>query len=89
MKDAIVVLTEDQLRGIVADAVQQTLAKCGPRDGSDVMDADKCAALVGVHVKTLAKLINEDGLPTLRNVGKLRRFSRRAVLAWLDQRRTL
>lgn len=86
MKDGIVVLTQDQLRSLVTDAVELALAKCGPRDGSDVMDSDQCAALVRVHVNTLAKLIAEDGLPTLRNVGKLRRFSRRAVLAWLDGR---
>jgi excisionase family DNA binding protein len=85
-KSAIVVMTADELRGLVSEAVELALTKCGPRDASDIMDADQCAALIQVHEKTLAKLIEGDGLPTLRPVGKHRRFSRRAVLAWMDER---
>jgi excisionase family DNA binding protein len=88
MKDGIVVLTADALREIVSEAVTSALAKAGTRDESDVMDMDQAAALVRVHVKTLRKLIHEEGLPQLRPIGKLRRFSRREILAWMARRKS-
>jgi excisionase family DNA binding protein len=88
MKDALALLTADQLKTIVADAVELALAKAGSRDESDVLDMDGAAALVGVHVKTLRKLIREEGLPTLRRIGKLWRFSRREILAWMARRKS-
>lgn len=89
MKDAIVVLTADQLKVIVSEAVESALAKAGPRDESDVMDMDQTAALVGVKtVKTMRRLIQEEGLPTLRRLGNQWRFSRREVLAWMARRKS-
>lgn len=85
--EPIVMLTTDQLRTLVREEVSAALASTSPRDESDVMSCEQCAELVGVHPNTIAKLIERDGLPELRRVGKLRRFSRRAVIAWLDGRK--
>jgi hypothetical protein len=81
----IVVLKLDDLRTVLGEAVQQTLAKCGPPAEGDIMNSRQCAELVKCHVYTLPKLIAQ-GLPTLRPVGHVRRFSRKAVLSWLASR---
>jgi excisionase family DNA binding protein len=89
MKDAnaIVVLTAEQLKALLSELLDTALAKAGPKE-SDIMDTEACAAMIGVHPKTMAKLIRVDGLPTLRNIGNLRRFSRRAVLEWMARRKS-
>ena len=87
-KDGIVVLSAEQLRTLMAEVLDAALARAGAHDESDVMDMDQAAALVGVHVKTLRRLIHEEGLPTLRRIGKLWRFSRREILEWLARRKS-
>jgi excisionase family DNA binding protein len=87
MKDAIVVLTAEQLKGVIAEAVESALAKAGARQDHDVLSREQAAELIGVHPHTIPKLVREDGLPTLRRLGKLWRFSRADVMAWLARRR--
>jgi len=84
----IVMMTTDQLRALVREEVSAALASTASRDESDVMSTEQTAKLVGVHENTIPRLVARDGLPTLRRVGKLRRFSRRAVVAWLEVRKT-
>lgn len=88
-KDAIVVLTADQLKGIIAEAVEggvdAALAKVRAAEDSDVLDTEAAANLVGVTVRTLPRLVEEDGMPELRRIGNQRRFSRRQVLAWMAE----
>lgn len=81
-----VLLTAEELRGLVLDAVKEALADLRPRPEADIMDTAQTADLLGVHPKTIAALIARRRLPTLRRLGKLRRFSRRAVLKWLAKR---
>lgn len=84
--EPIVVMTGEQLRALVLDAVTSALANAAPADASDVLDCDEVATLIGVHPRTVPRLVAKDGLPTLRRIGKLWRFSRRAVLAWMETR---
>ncbi len=88
MKDAIVVLTSEQLEVIVSRAVTDALAKAGTNAQGDVMTCEQAAALIGVNARTIPRLVKANGLPTLRRLGKLWRFSRRDVLAWLAQRKS-
>jgi excisionase family DNA binding protein len=89
MKDAIVVLTPEQLRAIVSDAVTDALAKAGAGvTPADVLSCEQAAELIGVNPRTVPRLVRDKGLPTLRRIGKLWRFSRRDVLAWLTQRKS-
>lgn len=90
MKDAIVVLTADQLRGLIAEAVKggvdEALAKVRAAEDGDVLDTDGAAHLVGVTVRSVPKLVGEDGMPELRRIGNQRRFSRRQILEWMAHR---
>lgn len=52
---------------------------------SDVMTAEEVAELLRVSRPTLRKLIEKDGLPAI-HLGRLWRFKRSAVLAWIESR---
>lgn len=89
MKDAIVVLTPEQLKGIVTEAVEMALARAGEsRKTSDIISREQAAELIGVHPHTIPKLVRAEGLPTQRRIGKLWRFSRADVLAWMARRKS-
>lgn len=85
--DPLVVMTASQLRALLDEALTAHEAKrATTSEQSDVLSCEEAAALIGVHYRTIARLVRDDGLPTLRRVGKLWRFSRRDVLAWLAKR---
>jgi len=54
------------------------------KEKSDVIARSEAAELLGVHPRTIRKLVQRDGLPTLRRVGKQWRFSQRELLAWME-----
>lgn len=87
MKDSIVVVSTDQLRMLVREELEHALAKVVPHDGpNEVLSREQAAALIGVTTRTIPRLVKEKGLPTLRRVGKLWRFSRSDVMAWLAKK---
>lgn len=86
---ALVLTTPEELRELVAEAVRGELAKAVPRaEQGDVMTCEQVAELLGIHVVSVRNLVRLKGLPELGRIGTHRRFSRAAVLAWLDQRRS-
>lgn len=54
-------------------------------DGVDVLDEDQAAALLGVTAWTLSEQRKHGKGPPHRRVGKVIRYSRAAVLAWLAE----
>lgn len=86
-RDPIVVMTGEQLRAFVTEAVNAAVANVKAPDDHDIMNREQVAELIGVHFKTIPVMIKRDGLPTLRMVGSQWRFSRRAVLAWMETRK--
>lgn len=86
-RDPLVVLTAEQLRSIVSEAVDTALTKVGAYNDHDVMNLEHVAELLGVSTKTVRKMVTAEGLPTLRKVGKLWRFSRKEVQGWLAKRK--
>lgn len=88
MKEQPIVLVPlAELRALLADAIAEAVTKAAPRQESEVLNRKQVAALIGRNPCTIPKLVREDGLPTLRRVGKFWRFSRRAVLAWMEQQK--
>jgi excisionase family DNA binding protein len=82
--DGIIVATAAQLRAIVRDAVADAFAKATARDAPhEVLTLEQVAELIGVHHRTVPRLVRNKGLPTLRRIGKLWRFKRADVMAWL------
>ncbi len=89
LRDPIVVLTLEQLRTVVREEVAGALAKAGPAENeSDILDREQAAKLIGVTTRTIPRLVKRDGLPTLRRVGKLWRFRRSEVMAWLAAKKS-
>ena len=84
-RDPIVVLTGEQLRAFVNDAIREAMARAAAFNDHDILDMEQTAKLLGVSPQTV-KRMTKKGLPTLRKVGNMWRFSRRAVLAWAEKR---
>ena len=87
MKDSIVVISAADLRLLVREEVADALAKAGARDApGEILSCEQAAELIGVHPHTVPKLVRAKGLPTLRRIGKLWRFKRSDVMAWLAKK---
>lgn len=83
----MIVATPEQLRAMLRAAVEEVLAERERNERELVyLDVAQAAELVGVHPRTLRKLIATDGLPGVR-VGQLWRFPRHELIAWLERRR--
>lgn len=78
------ILTPNELRDLVRMVVREELAS-HRNPASEVLTAEKVAAMLDVHVKTVAKLVTRDGLPAHR-LGREYRFNRAEVLNWLQER---
>jgi excisionase family DNA binding protein len=84
-----VVISVEQLRALVREELADALAKGGPQDElHDILDREQAAKLIGVTTRTIPRLVERDGLPTLRRVGKLWRFRRTDVMAWLAAKKS-
>lgn len=81
---ALVVMTEEQLRTIVRDEVRTALRE-SPATSGDWVQADEVAAWLGVKRETLRTLVKRDGLPVHR-AGKAYVFKRAEVEEWIEQR---
>lgn len=86
IREPLVLITVAELRAVMADVVAEAIAKVGSRQESDVISRRQAAKLIGVHPRTLSKLVHREGLPLLTVLGKSWRFSRREVLAWVGAR---
>ncbi len=83
----VAVLTPEELHELVTSAVRAELAKVRPEPESEIMTCEQVAELLGVHTRTVRHLIRDEGLPPLRRIGKLWRFRRSDVLAWMANRK--
>ena len=79
-------LTSEELTALVRQAVRDELASSGSAK-SEYLTAESVAELLGVHVKTVQKWVERDGLPALR-AGRHYRFIRANVVEWLESRST-
>jgi len=85
--DALAVtLTQAQLRSLVREAVREELGK-GASAPPEYLSTDEVATLIGCTTVSIAKYCERDGMPCVR-IGRMRRFLRDDVLAWLEERRS-
>ena len=87
MSGAVIVISPEELARIVREAVREELAARASEAAPEWLDTKQAAELVGVHRKTIAKLIKSEGLPVHRVGESIRRFSRAELLCWLEGRR--
>jgi excisionase family DNA binding protein len=80
---AVVVVSPDELRALVREAVAEALA---PRQntGSELVTKGELARSLSCSTASIDRMVRE-GLPGVV-VGKTRRFDREAVRVWLETR---
>ncbi len=79
----IAVLAASDVEALVEHVVDRLLAERAATP--EYVDAEQTAALLGVSRRSLPQLVRRDGLPVHR-VGRLYRFRRDEVVAWLERR---
>lgn len=80
---ALVVIDADELERRIEEAVRRALT-ASHRQEPQWIDAEGAAALLGVHPRTVTRLAKSGRLAS-RRIGRLLRFERAAVLAWLER----
>lgn len=78
----VVVLTPEQLRELVREAVRDELASAKPST-SAYLTASDVAKILGCHPKTVCIWTRTRGLPAIRR-GRDLRFKRDDVTAWME-----
>lgn len=81
----LVLVSPEELERLVHKAVREALAE--REEPEEWLDTAQAAKVLKVHRRTVARLVRENGLPAHR-IGKLFRFSRPAIVDWLEQRKT-
>lgn len=81
---ALALLTPEQIRALVSEAVATALAERQPVASPCLLARQALAEMLGCSLPTVDKL-RAEGLPELR-VGDAPRFEREAVLGWLRAR---
>lgn len=81
----LVLLTPEQLRKLMLEAVADALAEVSPGSAppSEVMTRAEAAAFLRCSLATLDRLCREEALPFHR-LGDCRRFTRAELLEWLQ-----
>ena len=82
----LIVLSPEQLEALVERAVKRALDGRASAEPADYLTTRQCAELVGVHPRSIVRLVRDEGLPVVRLGEKTLRYERAAVLAWLDAR---
>ena len=78
----LVVISAEQLRLLLREAVNEVLAARNDGGSSEVLTRDEAAALLKVHPAVVTRYVRTRGLPG-RKIGRDWRFKRAEVLAWL------
>jgi excisionase family DNA binding protein len=80
----IVQLTLGELRGVIRAAVRDEIGALKP---AEYMTPEQVAEVLGCATESISTYCTRDGLPCVK-VGRIRRFVRDDVVAWLEERRT-
>lgn len=82
---ALVILTPEQLAGLVREAVRAELGALSEAREPEWLDQTQAAELLGVARSSIPTLCARDGLPHSR-LGRLYRFRREDLDRWLATR---
>lgn len=85
MGEPLVVMTAEQLRALVCDAVRDAMGNGAQNTNAQYLTLDQTAELLQVDARTVRTWVKSNGLPALR-VGREYRFRRDTVLEWLESR---
>lgn len=83
---AVTLLTAEQLRAIVREAVREELKLVRSED-SDVLDTEAAGELLRMHPAVVARRAKKHELPGHQLPGGQWRFRRAELLAWLAEQK--
>jgi excisionase family DNA binding protein len=81
---AVVIMSADEARDFIRAVLREELRQPANVE-HEFLTAEGVAELLGVHSKTVAKLVVREQLPA-RRLGRSYRFRRSEVVAWLEER---
>jgi len=84
MADPVIVLTPDQLRELVRDAVREALED-RQRDEDALLDEEAAAELLACKPSHLRDLRRRHGLPHVKLGPRLVRYRRAELLEWAEE----
>lgn len=82
-KSALVLLTQEQLKALVSDAVRDALANTNAERS---LHLDEIAQELDVSTRTIRNWVNQLGMPCLRAGASELRFDRADVRKWMQER---
>ncbi len=84
----LVVLEEDELERIVADAAEAGARRAldAREPSSEFLDAVGAGAVLGIGARAVQKLAHREGFPA-HHIGRSLRFKRSDLLAWMERQR--
>lgn len=83
-----VLLAPEDFSALVKAAVRDVLSEHANAGELEYLTAAQLARLLDVHPKTIAKLVERDGMPALPLGPREKRFQKAAVVRWLEERAT-
>lgn len=83
----VVIITPHELRALIRTEVRAALTEGIEREAAEWLDTRSAAELLKVHPRTVARMAQRGEVPSSR-IGRLLRFERRELLAWLEHKRT-
>lgn len=81
---AVVLADVETIRTILRELLAEERA--ARSTAPEWLDSAQAAALLGVHVRTLAKLVRHEGLPMHPVSARTFRYRRDELEAWMDRR---
>lgn len=89
-QELMVTLTVSELEALMLKTVRKAIAEQPPTDAKDVLGFKEVCELVDASAPTVRRWIQNDGMPHVRlggrKGGKILKFRRSEVLAWLAER---
>lgn len=82
----LVVIDVDDLERRIEGAVRRALAARSNEPAPEYLTTKQAAELVGVHPRSVIRLVRDEGLPAIKLGDKTMRYDRAAVLEWMRGR---
>ncbi len=83
MPEPVVLVTPEQLKALVREAVREDRECQGHAALPEVLTREQAAELLQLHPQVVVRYVHEKGLPGAK-IGPEWRFRRTALLQWLD-----
>ncbi len=85
MGDAVLLISREQLKELVREAVREEIGAPRVAEEREVLTREQAAELLQIHPDILVRYVRNESLPA-QKIGPEWRFMRSELLAWLEAR---